>query len=360
MLKSLILLAMLVSLPVRADADTDPIRTLEDARLILSDNPAAGFNAPAGAIDVEAVRVKNEHGSISIEFDEDRETMAAIARVHSKSELRAQNVELMLAHDEKLSILTAEVNWLGIQDGDSVELELRLPAVEAAEVATEDGSISIAGGEGTLNCRTKNGSIIVKGFKGTANALTRNGSVTLDGSFSEINATTVNGSITVQRKSEDEGPVTAQVKNGFVHISGGSGEVDANTINGSISIEAFSGTVRATTKNGAVSCAGTLSDIEVKAERGSIAIALTDEAVGPINAETQSGSISIVVGSAFVGSARLTAGRGFIQSIGTPSTVARDGYPDAKVVSFTDDAVMSTVHTEIGSISITGTDRVHE
>lgn len=243
--------------------DKEPVLTLTDARLILPDDPAVGFNASAGAIDVDVLAGAFENDSVSVRFDDERETMNVSAEVYSKSEERAADATLRLIHDEGTSMMRVQIDWPGRKDGDWVKIEIDMPNTDILDLATANGGISINGGDGIATLRSGNGGLSVKGFGGSVDARTSNGGISMAGALQDAKARTNNGAISISLADGSTGAVDAQTRNGAISLythKAFDGKVEIETRNGGI-MTASSGGKLMHANNGKMSLVYGESDI---------------------------------------------------------------------------------------------------
>ena len=237
MLRSILAVILTVALPASVRADTPIARVIDDARLILPDNPQLGFNAPAGAIDVDALRVSSGSGSIKLIFDDELETMVVTASVRSESEERARDAGLCLVHNENTSLMVIAIDWPTQEGNDRVDIEVTMPGVDTVAADSTNGAISVIGGSGVLTLESNNGGIGVKDFEGTVSARAKNGGIGLQGTLHDVVAESANGGIAITLTDDAVGPVNAETRNGALALTVGSsfkGALDLETRNGGI------------------------------------------------------------------------------------------------------------------------------
>ncbi len=182
------------------------------------------------------VEVSTFNGSISVEWYEGTDMTLEITKTSSRSREELDQIEVKVTPGSRTII---EAHRLDRYANVGASLMLRLPqGTEISELQTSNGSISVAGGDGTAQVRTSNGSVSFDGFSGSINIDTSNGSISVSGG-SLVYAATSNGSITADILSITQEGITLLTSNGRINIEIDSeldADLDMDTSNGSVSI----------------------------------------------------------------------------------------------------------------------------
>jgi hypothetical protein len=204
------------------------------------------------------LHVVGKNGGIEL-IGEDRSDVALEAQVVAQASTREQAEQMV--HNIRVET-NGTIHAEGPKTGNwSVNYKLRVPRHLAAELHTENGGISVANVDGTVQAQTTNGGISLSDLGGDVHATTTNGGlrislagdswhgaglvarstnggvhVTMPANYSaHLIAGTVNGGTDVRL------PMTASVLNSRRHIDGQIGQggptVQVETVNGGVSID---------------------------------------------------------------------------------------------------------------------------
>ena len=179
------------------------------------------ISLPAGqGVEVEAV-----NGGIAV-VGEERSDIQLEARVfttgssQAEADKRAQDIKIQTEGNHiKADVPTS---WMG-HHSEAVSFSLRVPHHYSVKAKGENGAISVASLQGSMNLRTENGGIVVKDCAGDINSRTENGSIniTVTGDSFEgagIVAETTNGSANLTLPEDYSAHLEAGVVNGRLRI----------------------------------------------------------------------------------------------------------------------------------------------
>lgn len=116
------------------------------------------------------------------------------------------------------------------------DFDIRVPKSCAAEVATENGAISVSGLKDTVQLSSANGRIAVDDVAGAVEVDTSNGRITVQSVKGDCRLRSSNGSITAHGV---EGSVRAETSNGEISVKAtptAQGEITLRTSNGAIQL----------------------------------------------------------------------------------------------------------------------------
>jgi len=214
-----------------------------------------------------AVKVRSENGSVKLTAANVPEaTINAEVRARTQERLDQVKVVAVRGASGELSI---SVEWPapGRQGSEGASMEIKVPDGKNIDIKTSNGSITVAGMDGSAVLVSSNGAIAVDDQDGPVNASTSNGVITITAPGGPVVAESSNGSIKVIKAP---GKVKADSSNAKITVEllpTNPGPVNLDTSNGSIVFSfgpAFSGVLKASTSNGSIKMDGVMAKTKSK------------------------------------------------------------------------------------------------
>jgi hypothetical protein len=231
-------LVLLIGLAIPAAAcsinlDADSVTVRDEKRFAVSGEPEISLRTFDGSIRVRSW----EQPEILVEIEKhgpDRETAAALDVTVT------QDGNRIVVEAPQPKVTHSVIGWGHSSPG--VSLVVSLPRKARVTANTGDGSIVLAGVDGTINLQSGDGSIKAEDLSGRVTVESGDGSIHVDGRLSDLHAQTHDGSIVIEAAdgsamksdwdvSTGDGSIVFRVPQAF------SAEIDAHSGDGSVSAE---------------------------------------------------------------------------------------------------------------------------
>lgn len=217
--------------------------------------------------------------------------------------------------------------------GDS-ELEIRVPTRKDVRVKTTSAEISLEGLTGLVDAQSVSGDVQIAGSPASVRAVSTSGEVTVGATTSRVEANSTSGTVRISGTVRES--VEASAVSGDVDVLAAVPEVMVKSVSGQITVSNASRRLAANTVSGSIRVSGgPLQYAAMESVSGDVAFdaRLTRDAA--INAQSHSGSITMVLPAGLEARFQATTFSGDIQNDFGPSARPVSQYAPGRELDFT-------------------------
>jgi len=232
-------------------------------------------------------------------------------------------------HDVRVEVVTPR-NARNVRGS---ELQIRVPARKDVRVRTTSADISLEGVTGSVDAQSTSGSVQVAGSPARVRAVSTSGGVAVDASTSTVEANSTSGAVRISGSARES--VQAGAISGHVDVLASAPEVMAKSVSGEITVANASRRLAAHTVSGSIRVSGgPLQYAAMESVSGDVEFNANLARDAAINAQSHSGSITLVLPAGLEARFQATTFSGEIQNDFGPSARPVSQYAPGRELEF--------------------------